>query len=202
MSWIKRKSLKYTTFKNEDQARNYSNKTAKKLEKINKSFIAIIKRMGINSGKVLDIGTGSGTLAISLCKEFSKINAVGIDISNLILIYARGNAKKSNLESKITFIESNAEDLPFENESFDLVVSSNSLHLIDNPIKMFNEINRVLKKNGKFFISDFKRNLFGLISNHIRASYTPKETKEILKESSLENWVVKNFFFWISIQSK
>jgi len=199
MSLIKRKALKFTTFKNEDQAREYSNKTAKKLEKINKSFISVIKRMGISSGRVLDIGTGSGTLAISLCKEFSDINAVGIDISKLILTFARENAEKKNLASRIAFIESNAEDLPFENESFDLVVSSNTLHLIDNPKKMFNEIDRVLKNKGKFFISDFKRNIFGLFSSHIRASYTPKEIKEILKESNLENWTVKNYFFWISI---
>jgi len=199
MSLIKRKALKFTTFKNEDQAREYSNKTAKKLEKINKSFISVIKRMGISSGRVLDIGTGSGTLAISLCKEFSDINAVGIDISKLILTFARENAEKKNLASRIAFIESNAEDLPFENESFDLVVSSNTLHLIDNPKKMFNEIDRVLKNKGKFFISDFKRNIFGLFSSHIRASYTPKEIKEILKESNLENWTVKNYFFWITL---
>lgn len=199
---IKRKALKYTTFKNENQAREYSNKTAKKLEKINRSFISVIKRMGISSGRILDIGTGSGTLAISLCKEFPDINAVGIDISNLILTFARENAERNNLEKRVTFIESKAEDLPFENETFDLIVSSNTLHLISNPIKMFNEINRVLKIDGKFFISDFKRNLFGLLSSHIRASYTPKEIKEILKESSLKNWIVKNYFFWISILSK
>ncbi len=198
---MKRKALKFTSFKNEDQARKYSYKTAKQLERISKSFVSVIKSMGISSGRVLDIGTGSGTLAIGLCKEFPDINVIGIDISDLILPFARENAEKSNLTSRITFVEGNAENMPFEDKTFDLVVSSNTLHLIDNPVKMFNEINRVLKNGGKFFISDFRRNFFCLISGHIRASYTSKEIKKVLEDSKLGNWMVKDYFFWISILS-
>ena len=199
---IKRKTLKFTTFKNENQARKYSYKTANQLERISKSFVSVIKRMGISSGRVLDIGSGSGTLAIGLCKEIPNISVVGIDISDLILPFARENAEKNHLSSRVTFVEGNAEYLPFENNSFDLIVSSNTLHLIDNPVKMFDEIDRVLKKEGKFFLSDFRRNFFSLISGHIRASYTSKEIKKILEDSKLENWIIKDYFFWITILSQ
>ena len=115
-----------TTFENIYQAQKYSEKTVKQLERISKSFVHMIKRMGVTSGKVLDIGTGSGTLAIGLCKELPDISAIGLDISNLILAFAQENAEKNNLSSRVTFIEGNAEEMPFEDSTFDLIVSSNS----------------------------------------------------------------------------
>ncbi len=199
---IKRKPLQITTFENIYQAQKYSEKTAKQLERISKSFVHMIKRMGVTSGKVLDIGTGSGTLAIGLCKELPDISAIGLDISNLILAFAQENAEKNNLSSRVTFIEGNAEEMPFEDSTFDLIVSSNTLHLIKNPLKMFDEMERVLKDEGKFFISDFKRNFFGLISGHIKSAYKPREIEKILNKSQLKRWKIKNYFFWMNIFSE
>ena len=199
---FKRKPLQITTFENIQQAQKYSEKTAKKLEKISKSFVYMIKRMGVTSGKVLDIGTGSGTLAIGLCKELPITSAIGLDTSNLILSFAQENAEKNNLSSRVTFIEGNAEDMPFEDNTFDLIVSSNTLHLIENPLKMFKEMDRVLKDEGKFFISDFKRNFFSLISGHIKSAYKPKEIEKILNQSQLKKWKIKSYFFWMNVLSE
>jgi len=199
---IRRKPLQITTFENIQQAQKYSEKTAKQLERISKSFVHMIKRMGVTSGRVLDIGTGSGTLAIGLCKEIPNISATGLDISNLILTFAQENAEKNNLSSRVTFIEGNAEEMLFEDNSFDLIVSSNTLHLIENPLKMFNEMERVLKSEGKFFISDFKRNFLGLISGHIKSAYNSKEIEKILNQSQLKKWKIQNYFFWINILSE
>ena len=202
MELTKRKPLQITTFENVQQAQRYSEKTAKHFERISKSFVHVIKRMGATIGKVLDIGTGSGTLAIGLCKEIPNISVTGLDISNLILTFAQENVEKNNLSSRVTFIEGNAEDMPFEDNTFDLIVSSNTLHLIENPLKMFNEMGRVLKDEGKFFISDFKRNFFGLISGHIKSAYKPREIDKILNQSQLRKWIIKNYFFWINILSE
>ena len=199
---IRRKPLQITTFENIQQAQKYSEKTAKRLEKISKSFAHMIKRMGVTSGKVLDIGTGSGTLAVGLCKELPNVSAIGLDISNLILDIAQENAEKNNLSSRVTFIEGNAEDMPFEDNTFDSIVSSNTLHLIENPLKMFNEMDRVLKDEGKFFISDFKRSFFSLISGHIKSAYKPKEIEKILNQSQLKKWKIQNYFFWMNILSE
>ena len=199
---IRRKALKQTTFENVQQARKYSSKTAKRLEKISKSFVYVIKRMGVISGNVLDIGTGPGTLAIGICKGIPNVKAVGLDISDFILPLAQENAEKNNLTSRVTFIKGNAENMPFEDNTFDLIVSSNTLHLIEDPVNMFNEINRVLKEGGKYFLSDFKRNFFGLISGHIRSSYKPKEIKAFLEQSQLKNWKIRDYFFWVNILSE
>jgi ubiquinone/menaquinone biosynthesis C-methylase UbiE len=67
---------------------------------------------------------------------------------------------------------------------------------------MFNEIQRVLKPEGRFFISDFRRSWLAIFSKHIRASYSPKEVKDLLSQSKLRNWIIKDYFFWLSILSE
>ena len=103
--------------------------------------------------------------------------------------------------------DSGAEDMPFDDNAFDLVVSNATLHLVKDPVEMFNEVHRVRKPDGKFFITSLRRSWLGLLpaggfSADIRASYTPKEVKGLLGRSRLENWQVRDCFLWLTIASK
>jgi ubiquinone/menaquinone biosynthesis C-methylase UbiE len=109
---------------------------------------------------------------------------------------------KSDTSLKVSFEKGDAEDIPLEDGAFDLVVSSNTLHLIENPVSMFDEVHRVLKPEGRFIISDHRRSWLGIFSAHIRASYTPDEVKELLRRSNLQDWAVNDYFFWLSIVSR
>jgi len=169
---------------------------------VSKSFVSVAKKWGITDGKVLDVGTGTGVLAIGLAKGIPGVEVIGLDLSDVVLEVARDNVQKIEELLRVSFEKGDAEDMPFEDGTFDLVISSNTLHLIKNPIKMFNEIHRVLKPKGRFFISDYRRNWLGIFTNHIRASYSPKEVKDLLSKSRLQDWKVKDYFFWLSIFSK
>ena len=92
-----------------------------------------------NSKKILDIGTGSGCIVISLIKERPKCTATAIDISKNAINVAKTNAKLHQLENKINFI--NIDIDKYKSSNYDLIVSNppyiNSVELnrLDDDIK-------------------------------------------------------------------
>jgi len=199
---IKRKPFEYGVFADIETVKKYDKENKQRTQRLSKSFISVVKKWEIKSGKILDVGCGTGLLAIEFAKNLSGVEIIGLDLSDVALEVDRENIRKSEVIERISFKKGDAEDIPFEDNTFNLVISSNTLHLIMNPIKMFNEIHRVLKPKGKFFISDFRRSWIGIFSRHVRASYSPKEVKTFLSQSKLQNWKVKDYFFWLSIFSK
>ncbi len=198
---IKRKPLECGVFKDIETARRYHKETAKWMQGVAKSFIAVAKKWGVTGGKVLDVGTGPGSLAIEFAKGILGVQVVGLDLSDVALELARDNVQESGVSSRVSFEKGDAEDMPFEDDTFDVVISSNTLHLVKNPVSMLNEIHRILKPQGRFIISDFRRSWLGVLTEHIRASYTLQEVKDLLSQSKLQGWMVKDGFLWLSILS-
>ena len=71
---------------------------------------------------ILDIGTGSGCILISLLSELTESFGIGLDISKKALLVAEQNAQKHNLEHSIKFYKRSFEQI--ENYKFDLIVSN------------------------------------------------------------------------------
>lgn len=198
---VERKPLECGVFENIEVAKRYDRETKIWARYVSKSFVAVVKRWGITGGRVLDVGTGTGWLAIEFVKGIPGVEVVGLDLSDVVLELARDNAQKSGVSSRVSFEKGDAEDMPFEDDTFDLVVSGNTLHLVKSPVMMFDEIQRVLKPDGRFLISDFRRSWLGILTEHFRASYSPEEVRELLRQSKLQNWQVKDSFFWLSVLS-
>ena len=115
---------------------------------------------------ILDIGTGSGCLIISLLKERQNCNATAVDISKDALKVAKFNAKLHHLENKIKFL--NIDIDKFRSNKYDLIISNppyiNSVDLsrLDDDVRLyepklalyggvtgFDEIKRIIKKSSK-----------------------------------------------------
>lgn len=199
---MKRIPLEIAVFEDIETARRYDKETGMWMRYISRSFVSIFRKWGVTSGKILDVGTGTGSLAIELAKSFPSVEVVGLDLSDVVLHLARENARESDVSSRVAFEHGDAEDMPFEDKTFDLVISSNTLHLMKNPITMFDEIQRVLKPTGKFFVSDLRRSRLGILTPHIRASYSPQEVENLLRQSKLQGWEVNDSLLWLSIVSK
>ena len=108
--------------------------------------------------QVLDIGCGTGTYTCYLAKHGAI--ATGIDISDAAIERAKQMALEENVFSNTAFSVMNAENLEFDNDSFDVVCEGAILHHLDLN-KALNEISRVLKPNGKaFFVEALGHNLF------------------------------------------
>ena len=199
---IKREPLSCGIFKDIDTARRYDTESRAQTKSISKSFASMAREWEITDGKALDVGTGTGWLAIQFTKEIPGIQVIGLDLSDVALELARENAQESKISSRVSFEIGDAEDMPFENDMFDLVISSNTLHLVKNPVRMLDEIQRVLKPKGVFLVSDLRRSWLGILSKHLRASYSSGEVKNLLGQSKLKNWELRDYFFWLSISSQ
>ncbi len=93
----------------------------------------------------LDNGCGDGTLAIMLAKRGVIVTAC--DISEANITKARRHAEEAGAETAIRFLVADAENLPFENNSFDWVVSSHVLEHLPSFEKGLAEIRRVTKRS-------------------------------------------------------
>ncbi len=114
----------------------------------------IIRQLGEipPDAKILDIACGTGILTMRLARLVPEGAVVGVDFSPQMIIQAR--SKQSPDGSNVTFIEGNAEDLPFPDNSFDYVVNSFGFHFFPHPEKAVREMNRVLKDSGRAFQID------------------------------------------------
>ena len=101
--------------------------------------------------KVLDAGTGRAPFAIDLASN-GTASVVALDISERMLRIARENARQANVESKITFMQCDAESIPLEDRSFDAVVGIDLLLHLPDPKKAVAEWSRLLKNKGQLII--------------------------------------------------
>ena len=108
---------------------------------------------GIGKGnKVLDIGSGKGVTAVYLAQKY-ECEVIGVDLSERMIEYAKKIAKKSGLNAMVSFRRADAHNLPFESESFDIVLAECTTVLLDKG-KAFSEFLRVTKSGG--YIGDLE----------------------------------------------
>jgi ubiquinone/menaquinone biosynthesis C-methylase UbiE len=107
--------------------------------------------------RVLDLGCGTGTLALMLKRSQPSVEVVGIDPDREILERARAKARDARLD--IRFDEGFSTDLPYEEEAFDAVLSTLVLHHLTGPDKRqsLREIARVLRPGGELHVADWGR---------------------------------------------
>ena len=132
---------------------------------------------GITTGQALEIGPGPGYLGLEWLKSTTNSSLAGLDISPEMLKTAKKNAREYGLCKRVDYVEGNCMELPFTDRSFDAVFSSGSLHEWEDPVRVFNEIHRVLKDGGRLFISDLRRDMNSLLFRFMKLFTRPKEMK-------------------------
>lgn len=110
-------------------------------------------------GNVLEIGAGTGVnFDYYSSNKLVKLTVLDLKFNSFI------RSKPLNKKIKINYIEGSAEELPFEDETFDCVVSTLIYCSVENPQRALSEVYRVLKPGGKCILLNMyylKKNILG-----------------------------------------
>lgn len=121
----------------------------------------ILGRLGPGKLSVLDIGTGTGFLAIMSAEMGHRVT--GIDWSGTMLAQARARAKETKVS--VSFVEGDAEALTFSDGEFDAVVTRHLLWTLTDPQRALSEWARVIKPGGRI-LADFSHRRPGSADHH------------------------------------
>ena len=134
-----------------DAARAFADENAPKLEPYGLRMIEMLDLAALKPGaRVLDLCSGPGEPALTIAKRLEgRATVVGTDLAPEMVRLANERAAGTKL-ANVAFEECDAQALKFEPASFDLVTCRFGLMLVAEPDRVAKEVERVLKKGGKF----------------------------------------------------
>ena len=145
------------------QAREYDHHASVQ-KRVLARFLEMLKREGISPRRLLDVGAGTGMLLRSLRTLYGHTSAVGLDLAVGMSRKARENL---GTDRKTHFLAADAENLPFSDSVFDLVVSTSTFQWLSDLEPAFGEVFRVLAPGGLFCFALFAENTL----HELKASY-------------------------------
>ena len=167
-----------------------------------------IIKSGISSGLALEIGPGPGYTGLEWLKQTQGTLLTGLELSPDMTALAQKNAAGYGLTGRAAYVLGNSMDLPFEDHTFDGVFSTGSLHEWEHPQAVMDQIIRVLKPGGRFFVGDLRRDINPLfkalmwltvrpaamrpgLRSSLRASYIKDELEDIVSQTRITDHRIK-----------
>jgi ubiquinone/menaquinone biosynthesis C-methylase UbiE len=158
---------------------------------------------GISQGNALEIGHGPGYLGLEWLRRTQDTTLTGLDISPEMRTLAMKHAESYRLATRASYHLGSCDHLPFDDGRFDAVFTTGSVHEWSNPGGAFEEIWRVLKPGGRYFIEDLRRDMNPLVyaflwlgtkpaamrpglRSSIAAAYTPREFRNLAAGTRLQ----------------
>ena len=117
------------------------------------NYYQIADKVEIIGKDILEVGCGRGGGIDFITRHFRPRTVAAVDLSPKAISFC----KKYYNKSGINFTTANAENLPFDDGSFDVVINVESSHIYGDMQKFLSEVKRVLKPGGHLVITDFRR---------------------------------------------
>lgn len=118
--------------------------------KVNREMCRVVAEEVGTDDRVLECACGTGLITASVAGKCSKL--VATDYSEGMLKQTR---KKCGSYSNVEIRSADILNLPFPDESFDVVIAANVIHLLDDPYKALSELDRVCRPGGKLIIPTY-----------------------------------------------
>jgi demethylmenaquinone methyltransferase/2-methoxy-6-polyprenyl-1,4-benzoquinol methylase len=154
----------------------------------------------LHAKRTLDVGTGFGSNVRVLAQEFmGKGKIWSIDPSAKVLREIRRMLRSNSLLKDVKLVRAKAEDMPFDDEFFNLVTSVMLVHHLANPRKGLMEMVRVLRDGGKLVIVDWRPITSEVIPHRARDFADPERIHKILTRLGI-SVRLRNYRYWYLIQ--
>ncbi len=115
----------------------------------------VLEGLDLKGKRTLDIGCGTGAITLSLAQDHGAAHSVGVDVEGHVCEEARARAAQAGAADRVEIIKVDEGPLPFDDASFDLVFSKDSIIHIADKEGLSRDIYRVLKPGGVFAASDW-----------------------------------------------
>ncbi len=113
----------------------------------------LVESVPIDGKDILEVGCGRGGGLAYLARHFTPTSAVGLDREKSAVRFCR----RFHKEPGLTFQDGNAMNLPFPDQSFDVIINVESSHRYENMKLFLREVHRLLRPNGYLLLTDFRR---------------------------------------------
>ncbi len=108
-------------------------------------YVAALASARRSIGRIVDVGCGNGQLLAELARRRQD----GVDLVGLEPSFALATSASARLHPRATVVEGSGLDLPFADDSFDLVLLSEVVEHVPRPIRLLSEVRRVLRPDGE-----------------------------------------------------
>ena len=115
----------------------------------------VVAGLSLAGKRVLDVGCGSGGIALHLIAKHDAAHVTGFDVERPVVAAARERARKRGLSDRADFVQAPPGPLPFADAAFEIVFSKDALLHVPDKDAIFSEIFRVLKPGGVFAASNW-----------------------------------------------
>ncbi len=131
-------------------------------------------------GNIIDLGCGNGIDVHTMAKSYSNTKIIGIDHDTTLIDIAKKNTTASN----VSFIHSEAHDIPFDSNSINGLRAERIIQHLSNPEDVLKEVYRVLKENSPFVIVETDWHGITFYTEHINIE---NKIKKYLVEDKIKN---------------
>jgi SAM-dependent methyltransferase len=132
----------------------------------------IKNKFGITEGVCVDIGSGPGSMAIEMAK-ISNLKVFSLDVQPEMTAIARKNIAGAGLEKRIGAVTADVCNMPFADDSIDLIISRGSIFFWEDRVGAFREIKRVLKPGAVAYVGGGMGN--DKIRDQVKAAFAASE---------------------------
>jgi ubiquinone/menaquinone biosynthesis C-methylase UbiE len=182
-------------------AQHYRKKHARMLKKFGNEYAGKLLGRNVSKGRILDAGCGSGDMLIALAGHLPEFELFGVDTSDPLLKIA-SRLKNAHLSGdRVKFLKADVLKLPFDNDSFEVVLNVSMVHFVDDPVLMLNELDRVIRPGGHLYIKDLRYSWLKIFEHEIRNAYTLKQAFGVIQKSNIKSGNLSRNLLWWNFES-